>query len=112
MTETTDTDAPLAPEKGWHPEEFPKLSFGVVTYTCDPFVRPDPSITITPEGWIFIRGGNVQLTIHSTEDWLKLVAMVGRMINSHQAAAVGQAQSFASEPDGEAPLPFGAMPGM
>lgn len=98
MTEPlTDEEAPLAPAQGWKPEDFPRLSFVPITYTTDPLMRPDPRITITPEGWLFIAAGNTQLTIPTWEDWLRLVNMITRMKNSHDKAKE-QGQDFMAPP--------------
>jgi hypothetical protein len=75
---------PYAPEGGWQPADFPQLSVVLIPYTANSGVRADPSITIIPDGWMFIETGNVRLAVPDRIEWAKFVNMGERMWNTHE----------------------------
>ena len=74
----------FAPEGGFVPEDFPQLTVAPIPYTSNPMVRPDPHISILPDGWLYIEVGNVRIALPDREEWDKLVSMGERLWNTHQ----------------------------
>lgn len=75
---------PYAPEGGWQPTDFPQMSVALIPYTANAGVRADPSITIIPEGWMFVEAGNVRIALPDRVEWAKFVNMGERLWNTHE----------------------------
>jgi hypothetical protein len=78
-------DIPLPPAAGWHPDDFPKITTDLIPYASKTF-GPDPFMTITEQGWLYIEVGNVRLAIPDLEEWNKFTHMAGCMWNAHRLA--------------------------
>ena len=72
----------FVPEDGWQPEDYPQLTVAPIPYTSSPHPKPDPYLTITPTGWLFMEIGNTRVAIPDEEEWEKLVHMVECMWNT------------------------------
>lgn len=75
---------PLMPPQGFSLEAFPRVSVQFINYVAQPLLRPDPAITINQSGEMWLDVGNVRFTVHSREEWAKLVDMGERVWNSHE----------------------------
>ncbi len=81
------TTPELPPEGGWRPEDFPVLVVVPTTYTSHASIRPDPLLTISDDGWLFLDAGNIRLGLPNEAEWRKLVSMVDRMFNAYHVKA-------------------------
>lgn len=82
--DTVPSAQQLPPPDGWGPGDFPALSVAMIAYTANTALRPDPTISITTEGWMFIDVGNVRLGLPNRLEWAKLVHMANCTWNEHE----------------------------
>ena len=74
------------PEEGFPSEDYPQLTTAPIPYTAHAEARPDPYITVTPTGWMFVEIGNVRVAIPDRREWDKLIDMGERLWNSWELA--------------------------
>lgn len=75
--------AELVPPEGFTVRDFPQFTVALIPYTSNPELRPDPFMTVTPEGWMFIEVGAVRIAIPDREEWDKFIDMGNRLWNTH-----------------------------
>lgn len=76
----------VVPEGGWLPHHYPQITTAPIPYTTNAEARPDPYMTITATGWLFIEVGNTRIAIPDREEWDKLINMGERMWNSYEVS--------------------------
>lgn len=80
------SERPTIPKDGFQPEHFPSVAVAFIPFNSvnahQP--RPDPAMTISTDGWMFIETGNVRLAIPDREEWDKLVSMGEALWNTHE----------------------------
>jgi hypothetical protein len=84
-----DELADSIPTDGFLPEAYPQLTVAPIPYTSQATDHPDPFMTITTSGWMFIEVGNTRLAIPDRQEWDKLVNMGNRMWNTWEANHTG-----------------------
>lgn len=88
---------PLPPANGWHPFDFPELTFDLIPYSSSANFKADPNMTVTTAGWLYIEAGNGRIALPDRAEWNKFVYMVECLWNAHQ---LSQQTTSEGETDG------------
>lgn len=89
----------LVPPNGFSPLDFPSLAVQLIPYNSDPNLRPDPTMAIREDGWLYIEVGNVRVAVPDREEWAKLVTMGERLWNTHDLAKHHRSKQLAVHED-------------
>jgi len=79
-----EDEIPVVPPGGWQLEDFPVITMTPVAYTTHAGLWADPSMAVSPQGWMTVDVGGIRLGFPSRDEWEKFVNMGTRMFNSHQ----------------------------
>lgn len=82
----TNSGAGFPPEDGWPPHAFPQVTIDHIPHTSNPYIAPDPMMTITRHGWLHIETGGHRIAIPDREEWVKFKNMVDATWNDYERA--------------------------